>query len=74
MTLAEDEHAVGQFSSDCSDESFGVAVGLRAASWDLDDVDARVGEDGVEGIGELAGSVADQEPELGRAVAGERQW
>jgi hypothetical protein len=31
-------------------------------------VDDRVGEDGIEGCGELAGAVADEEPEGGGAV------
>ena len=31
-------------------------------------VDARAGEDGIEGCGELAGAVADEEPEGGGAV------
>jgi hypothetical protein len=48
MSLAEDQYPVGEFGSEGSDESLGEAVRLRAAGWDLDDVDARVGEDHVE--------------------------
>ena len=48
MSLAEDQYPVGEFGSEGSDESLGEAVRLRAAGWDLHDVDARVGEDHVE--------------------------
>ena len=67
--MSEDQHSVGEFGSDCSDESLGVSVGLWTAGWDLEDLDPGVGEDGVEGGGELSCSVADQEPEIRRAVA-----
>ncbi len=69
MSLSEDQHAVGEFGSDGSDESFGVAVGLWTPERDLHDMDAGVGKDGVEGCSELSGSVADQEPEAARAFA-----
>src|SRR5690242_6335770 len=68
MSLAEDQHAVGEFGSDRADESFGVAVGPWAVGWDLHDLDAGVGEHGVKARGELAGAVANQKPELRRAV------
>src|ERR1019366_6216781 len=68
MVLAEDQHAVGEFDSDGSDESFGVAVGLGTPGRDLDDSDAGIGEHRVEGCGQLSGSVANQEPEFGCAV------
>ncbi len=41
-----------------------MAVRSRAAWRDLHDLDAGVGEDGVERGGELASPVADQEPEV----------
>jgi hypothetical protein len=55
VPFAEDQDAVGEFGSGGSDEAFGEAVRSRASGWDLDGVDAGVGEDGVEGGGELAG-------------------
>ncbi len=68
MALSEDQHPVGQLCPDCADESFGVAVGLWASGRDIHNLDAGVGEDGVETCGELAGAVADEEPELGCAL------
>src|SRR5205807_7741098 len=41
----------------------------RAARWDLADGDAGVGQHGIEGVGELAGPVADQDLELVGPVA-----
>ena len=66
--MSEDQHAIGEFGSDCSDEPFGVAVGLWAAGRDLDDPDPNVGEHSIEGGRELSGSVADEEPEVGAPV------
>jgi hypothetical protein len=63
VVLVDDEQAVGDFASDGADESFGVAVGSWAPWRDLHDGDAGVGQDGVEGGGELSGPVTDQEPE-----------
>ena len=40
----------------------------RASRWDLHGVDAGAGQEGVERCGELAGAVADEEPEGGGAV------
>ena len=55
MPFAEDQDAVGEFGSGGPDESFGEAVRPWTSRWDLHDVDARVGEDGVERGGELGG-------------------
>ena len=41
----------------------------RCPGWGADDADVGVGEDGVEGGGELAVPVTDQEPELLGAIA-----
>ena len=68
LPFAEDEDAIGEFGSDGQDESFGEAVRPRTARWDHHGVDACAGEDGVERCGELAGAVADEEPEAGGAV------
>jgi hypothetical protein len=57
MSLAEDQYPVGEFGSDGSYESFSEAVRLWTLGWDLHDADTGVGEDGVEGRRELAGSI-----------------
>jgi hypothetical protein len=46
-----------------STNPFGEAVGYLTSRRDLDGVDARAGQDGVERRGELAGPVADEAPE-----------
>ncbi|MDR6592537.1 hypothetical protein ACFFSW_25465 [Saccharothrix longispora] len=69
MVFVDDEQSVGGFASDGSDESFGVGVGSWALWWGLHDVDACVGEDRVERVGELAGLVADEESEVVCPVA-----
>jgi hypothetical protein len=69
VPFAEDQDAVGEFGSGGQDEAFGVAVRPGTSGWDLDGVDAAAGKDGVEGGGELAGAVGDEEPEAGGAVA-----
>jgi hypothetical protein len=50
------------------DESFGEAVRSWTSRRDLHSVDTGTGQDAVEGGGELAGPVADEEPEGGGAV------
>ena len=69
VLLVEEQHAVGEFGSEGSDEPFGEAVRRRTPRRNLDHLDAHIGEDGIEGCGELASPVADQEPELGEAIA-----
>jgi hypothetical protein len=70
MSLAEDQHAVGEFGSDGQDEAFGEAVRPRATRRDLDHLDTRIRQHRVKRPGELTGAIADQEPELGGAVTG----
>jgi hypothetical protein len=48
VTFAEDQHAVGEFGSDGQHKAFGEAVRPRAAGRDLDYLDARIRQDGVE--------------------------
>ena len=48
---------------------FGETVRLRAAWRNSDYLDAHIGKDGVEGCGELASPVANEDPELGHAIA-----
>src|SRR5687768_11349531 len=69
MSWADDEHAVGYLGAGGEDEPLGVSVRAWAPWWDLADGDASVGQDRVEGGGELAGSVTDKEFELLGAVA-----
>src|ERR1700716_2207478 len=68
VPLAEDQDAIGEFGSDGQNESFGEAVRSRTPRRDLDGVDPCAGQDGVERCGELAGSVADEEPKFGGAI------
>ena len=68
LPLTEDQDAVGELGSGGPDEAFGVAVRPRAAWRDLYGVDSGAGKDGVEGCGELAGAVADEEVEAGGVV------
>src|SRR5829696_8757183 len=63
VPFAEDQDTVGELGSDGQHESFGEAVRPRAARRDLHGVVSVCGQDGVERGGELAGPVADEEPE-----------
>src|ERR687898_2896412 len=65
VPLNGDQDPVGEFSSGGQHEPFGEAVRSRTSRRDLHSVDAGAGQDGVEGSGELAGPVADEEPEGG---------
>jgi hypothetical protein len=73
VLFAEDQDAVGEFGSGGQDEAFGEAVRSRTSRRDLDGVDPGTGQDAVEGGGELAGAVADEEPEGGGAAVGVHQ-
>jgi hypothetical protein len=64
-----DQEVVEAFAAQRSDEAFGDRVGSRCSYRSGDDADVGAGEHGVEGGGELAVPVADQEPELVGAVA-----
>ncbi len=67
--LTEDQQTVGQFGSEGADEPFGETVRPRATRRNPDHLDAHIGEDGVKGCCELAGPVANEDPELGDAIA-----
>jgi hypothetical protein len=69
VPFAEDEHAVGDLTADGEHEPLRVRVRARAARRSLADGDTGVGEHGVEGIGELAGPVADEDLEPVGSVA-----
>jgi hypothetical protein len=68
MSFAEDQHPVGDFGPGGEHEPFGVGVrpGLRGGIFTA--LMPALARTGVEGSGELAGPVADQEPELCGAV------
>ena len=68
VPFAEDQDAVGEFGSGGANETFGEAVRSWTARWNLHGLDAGAGEDSVEGGGELASAVADEESEGGGAV------
>jgi len=67
VALAEDQHPIGELGASGEYEPLRVGVRPRTAGRDLEDLDAGVGEDGVERSGELAGSVPDEELERLRA-------
>jgi hypothetical protein len=69
MSFTEDQHPVCDLCPYGEHEPLGISVRARASGRDLHGPDAGVGQDRVEGVGELAGAVADQEPEVGGAVA-----
>jgi hypothetical protein len=60
VSLVVDQHPVGALVADAANEPFGIAVCLWGLGRDFDDAEAFGGEDGVEGVSELAVPVADQ--------------
>src|SRR5689334_14801687 len=64
MPFPEDEHAIGDLAADGADEPFRIGVGSWAARRDFAHGDASVGQDSVEGGGELPGPVTDHDLEL----------
>jgi hypothetical protein len=64
-----DQHVVEAFAAQRADPTLGDRVGPRRLDGGAEDADVGAGEDGVEGGGELAVPVADQEPKLVGAVA-----
>jgi len=69
VSLAEDQHPVGDLGADGQREAFREAVCPRTPRRDLDHLDARVRQDRVERGRELPGPVADEEPEPGGMFA-----
>jgi hypothetical protein len=63
VALVDDQDAVEELAADGADEAFGNGVGPRCPHRRLDDGDVDGCEDGVEGRGELAVAIADEEPE-----------
>ena len=64
-----DQEVIEAFAAQGADEAFGDCVGAGCLHRAAEDADVGADEDRVEGGGELAVSVADQEPKFGDAVA-----
>jgi hypothetical protein len=62
VTAAEDQQPVETLAADGADEALRVGVAFWRADRSVDDSDAFAAEDVVEGSGELAVAVVDQEP------------
>jgi hypothetical protein len=60
VPLIDDRKTVEEFAADRADEALGDRVGSRRLYRCLDDSDVHVGEDGVEGGGELGVAFADE--------------
>src|SRR6478735_7998863 len=58
-----DQEVVEAFPAQGADEAFRDGVRAGCPDWGADDAEVGAGEDGVEGGGELAVPVADQEPD-----------
>jgi hypothetical protein len=69
VPLAEDQHAVGEFGSERAHEPFGETMRPGAPRRNPDHADAHIGQDSIERCCELTGSISDEEPELGDALA-----
>jgi hypothetical protein len=61
MAAVDDEHPVQQLAAHRADPSFGDRVRPRRSHRCAQNADALAGEHGVEGVGEFAVAVADQE-------------
>ena len=68
MAPIQNQKPVETLAADGADEAFGDRVRPRCAYRSLDDLDLDGGEHGVEGRGELAVAVADEELEPGRRI------
>lgn len=69
VPLAEDQHKVGEFSSDSAHEPFGETVRSWATRRNPDYLDAHIGQDRIERCCELASPISDKKPKLGDAIA-----
>jgi transposase InsO family protein len=68
MSLAEDQHPVGDLRPGCEHEPFRISVRARAPGRDLHRLDTGAGQDRVKRRGELPGPITDQEPEVRGAI------
>jgi len=64
MPLAQDQHPVSDLRPGGAHEPFRIGIRAGAPGRDCHGLDAGVGQERVEGSGELPGPVADQEPEV----------
>ncbi len=69
VAFAEDQHPVGDLGPGGEHESFRVGVRPGSSRRDLERFDTSVGQDCIEGSGELPGPVSDQEPEARGSIA-----
>jgi hypothetical protein len=69
VPLAEDQYTVDEFGSDRAEEPFSETVRPRTTRRNPDYADAGVGENSIEGRGELTGPISHEEPELREAIA-----
>jgi hypothetical protein len=68
VSPVDDQEAAEEFAADRPDEAFGDRVRSRLPHRRPDDSDVDGGEDGIEGDGELAIAISDEEPEAGIGV------
>jgi hypothetical protein len=73
MAAVDDQYPVQQLAVYSTDPSLGDRIRSRRADRGAQDTDALAGEHGVEGVGELAVTITDQEREPSDAVAEVRQ-
>jgi hypothetical protein len=69
VPLPEDQHPVGELGTDRQHEPLGEAVRPRTPRRDLDHLDTRVAQHGVERGRELSRAIPDQEPKSWDMVA-----
>jgi hypothetical protein len=69
VAFTEDQHPVGDLGPGGKYEPFRIGIRARTSGRDFHGFDSGGGQDRVEGVGELPGAVADQEPEICDAVA-----
>ena len=69
VSLAEDQHPVGDLGADGQHKAFGEAVRPRASRRDLDDLNTCIGQHLAERCRELSGPIADEESEPGDMFA-----
>ena len=73
MVLIDDQQPVQELAAQGADDPFADGAGSGRLRWDQENPDAFRGEYGVEGVGELACAVPDQELDWSRACADVRQ-
>jgi hypothetical protein len=69
VSFPEDQHPVGEIGADGQHKPLGEAVRPRTMGRDLDHLDTRIGQHRAERDRELAGAIANEEPEPPRVLA-----